>query len=748
MRTIKRFKRMKQLISLLVISVMVLQGFSQTYNRTDLENQTADYPFIWGAQYYRAPTPAKENWDADMKRFSELGFTDIKFWLQWRWSHPADGEYYFEDLDELMETAAKYNLRVTINAIFDVAPVWLYEKYPDAKQIMNNGDVIEPYVVGHRQIGGHPGPCYNHPGALEERQDFYAKAINHLKKHENLVLWDAWNEPELSFPQRGGELDKLACYCDHCKGGFVKWLENKYGDLANLNEVWGRNYRNWDQLELPKSTATCKDFIDWREFHGYSLLNEAKWRLAMTKELDPSRITYLHVVPNTTQPFNAVTTCMDDFEVSKYCDVFAATMNSGPYFTPQVVSAARGKVCYNVESHINGGSITMHQAVIDQNDLLNDFLPQVGMGIKGFMFWQFRPEILGKESPNWGVLNLDGSDRVVTRAAETFGKTIKPHVDELMKSFPKQPEVAIWKSQKNEIFHYCEYGDFNSLANSINAYSDFLYEHSYSFNFVNSELLSDLSQYKVLFMPSAYYLTREEAEAIDAWVHDGGVLLSEAHLGAYNDNTGRHNYNMPGFGLHKKWGIEEVETSTTYRLKMPEKEEVNLQVVSDVEKFLKDFGTTGGKYVPVAMNDGTVLWGAFRFAKIQADGATALGSFNADYPSIVAKKIGKGKVYYCGTNIGEGSGKDESGFNKFLLGILSESGVKTELESNKKDVWVKGLYEKEKLNFFVVRNMDDEASSVNLNFKGKARGMFSGMELKAGEDISLPVEFCDLFVVD
>jgi len=739
---------MKTIAIIISIVVIALKSYSQVYDRKDLDNQTADYPFVWGAQYYRAPTPAKENWDSDMKRFSELGFTDIKFWLQWRWSHPAKEKYYFEDLDELMEIAAKYKLRVTINAIFDVAPVWLYAKYPDAKQVMNNGDVIEPYVVSHRQIGGHPGPCYNHPGALQERKEFFVKAINHLKRHENLVFWDVWNEPELSYPQRDGELDKLACYCHNCKGAFIKWLEDKYNNLETLNMVWGRNYQRWDQVELPKSTQTFKDFIDWREFHGYTLLNEAKWRLEMAKELDPNRITYLHVVPNTTQPFNAVTTCMDDFEVSKHCDVFAATMNSGPYFTPQVVSAAQGKVSYNVESHINGGSITMHQAVVDQNDLLNDFLPQVGMGIKGFMFWQFRPEVLGREAPNWGVLNVDGSNRVVTKAAETFGKTIMPYVVELMKSFPKQPEVAIWKSQINEIFHYCKYGDFNSLAASINAYSDFLYKHSYAFNYVNSELLNDLSQYKVLIMPSAYYLTQQEADAIDAFVNNGGVLLSEAHLGAYNDNTGRHNYNMPGFGLDKKWGIKEVETSTTYRLKMPEKEEVNLQVVSDVQKFLKDFGTTGGKYVPIAMNDGTVLWGAFRFAKLEADNATALGSFTKDYPIVISKKIGKGKVWYCGTNIGEGSKKDESGFNKFVKSILSESGVKTELDANKKNIWVKGLYEKDKLNFMVIRNMDEEDSSVNLNFKGTARGLFSGRKIKPGENITLPKGFCDLFVVE
>ena len=79
---------------------------------------------------------------------------------------------------------------------------------------------------------------------------------------------------------------------------------------------------------------------------------------------------------------------------------------------------------------------------------------------------------------------------------------------------------------------------------------------------------------------------------------------------------------------------------------------------------------------------------------------------------------------------------------------MSESGVKTELDANKKDVWVKALYENEKLNFIVIRNMDKEASSVDLKFKGKAKGLFSGIEIKSGENISLPKGFCDLFVVE
>ncbi len=177
---------------------------------------------------------------------------------------------------------------------------------------------------------------------------------------------------------------------------------------------------------MPRQSACITDFIDWREFHLDVMTAEAKWRLDIVRKSDPKNVAYLHVVPNTMQPFNSVT-CVDDFDIAEMCDVWAASMNQNPVYTTQVTSAARGKVSYNVESHVNFGSLRMHQRALGLNDLLGDWLPQIGLGIKGFLFWQFRPEVLGTESPAWGVVNLDGSDRAGTDAARNLWKTLRPH---------------------------------------------------------------------------------------------------------------------------------------------------------------------------------------------------------------------------------------------------------------------------------------------------------------------------------
>jgi beta-galactosidase len=141
-----------------------------------------------------------------------------------------------------MNLAYSHKIRVTLNILFDVSPLWLLEKYPDAKQVLNNGQIVEPYADGFRQIEGHPGPCYNHPGALYERKKFMRILVNHFKSYPSLAMWDVWNEPELCHPQRTPDIARLACYYPFCQQKFIVWLKSKYLSFKNLNEVWGRCY--------------------------------------------------------------------------------------------------------------------------------------------------------------------------------------------------------------------------------------------------------------------------------------------------------------------------------------------------------------------------------------------------------------------------------------------------------------------------------------------------------------------------
>jgi beta-galactosidase len=705
------------------------------------------FPFLFGAQYYRAPTPEPECWAGDFAHMRELGFNAVKFFVQWRWSHRAPEHFFFDDLDALMELAGAHGLGVTLNFILDMAPVWLYDRCPDARQIDVMGHVVEPYAVSHRSAGGHPGPCYNHPEALLLRRSFVEEAIYRYRAHPALQMWDVWNEPELSFQQRTPSMANMVCYCDNCHRGFIGWLQRKYASLDHLNAVWGRPYAVWSQVEMPRVTGSIQDFIDWREFHLDTMTGEARWRLELVASLDSAHGRYLHVVPVW---FSAVT-CVDDFAVAEPCEVFAATMNASPAATTQVVSAARGKRCYNVESHVNHGFTDIHQSIIDAAALRRDLLPQVGLGIKGFLFWQYRPEVLGCEAPAWGLVRPDGTDRPVTRAARDFWGAIRPYADALLEAMPATPQVAIWKSRKNEIFHFCTQGTIQTLNTAIDAYTQALYWQSVPFSYINASMLVDgaLDGIRVLVMPSCYYLTQPEIDALDRWVRAGGVLLNEAHLAGYNGTTGRHSRVLPGGGLAEGWGIREVESTSSFHLKLDEQQVLAGAMPEDVRKALAQYGTAGGTHYPIRLAGGGLAWGAHRYAELAGERIVAEGAFNVA-PCLASLRVGNGAVLYCGTNFGQAE-PGRAGLRIMLDQALRMAGVRATADclTSADSVHLDILHRDGQPAFAVVLNRTAEEQTITVQTSGLWRSLFTGAQwrMTSGDAVLVPAAMAELFEI-
>lgn len=722
-------------------------------NTSSASSDIDRFPFLFGSQYYRAPTPEPECWETDFRSMQALGFNAVKFLVQWRWSHRAPDRFYFEDLDRLMDLAARHELGVTLNLLLDVSPVWLYEVHPDARPIDNRGLPVEPYAVGHRQIGGHPGPCYCHPGARADRQRFLAATIEHFKAHPALQMWDVWNEPELCYPQRTPNMANLACYCPHCGTRFRNWLRNRHGDLDRLNGVWGRCYETWDQVELPRGTGTIADFIDWREFHLDVMAHEAAWRLETVRQIDPRHGRYLHVVPN--RWFSAVT-CADDFAMAEHCEVFAATMNGQPGTFPYLISAARGKVCYNVESHLNFGTLDMHQRVLDLDEVLRDFLPQVGAGIKGILFWQYRAEVLGLEAPAWGLVKLDGSARPVTESVRRFWATLRPHAAELRRAFPLPAEIGIWRSRKNEIFHFCIQGYPNDFNAAIDAYVQALYWGNLPHRLIGGAMLAggELDGLRLLILPNAYYLTQTEAEVLDRWVRDGGVLIGEAHLGGYNGTTGRHSRVLPGCGLAESWGIREIDSTSSRHLRFGAGQSFDPESLSDdVRKALKEFGAGGSKFYPIRLANGQLVWGAHRYAQLGGDQLVSLGTFDGTTPCLARKSVGKGTVFYCGTNLGQAAERDPAGLQAILALAVAAAGIEpvgrlqpTQPGTVHLDILTEGAQPR----FAVLISQANRAQTIRLQGHGCWQGLFSGAtwKLNGQTRLKVPADFVEMFVIE
>jgi len=689
---------------------------------------TQEKDFIFGVQYYRAPTPHPESWESDLKNIRENGFTHIKFWVQWRWTHRAENEFYFEDVDRLMDLAAKNDLKVTLNVIFDVVPKWVTDQYPESKIVLANGTVLEPSVSCYRQIGGYPGTCYNHEKAFQERMKFLAKTVERYKDHPAMHMWDVWNEPEQCSPFREAKKETLTCFCDSCKAKFIAYLQEKYRTIEKLNQVWGRCYRDFDDIELPKEPVTFGDFMDFREFHLDKMTREANSRLRVVHEIDKKHPAYLHVVPNTSGIFNAMTG-VDDFELAKECDVFASTNFAQPIWSVLTLSAGAGKTCYNVECHVGAGTTKMHQKQIVLKDLAKELLPQIGMGIKGFMFWQYRPEILGFESPAWGVTKPDGTMGSVGKAAKIFIEKLSPYIPQILKSTPAKPEIAIWKGRKNEIFSFCINENMQPFAKTTEAYVNALYYQNLNCVIADDATIKKgLEGVKLLIMPYCYEADAELMEAVDRFVKEGGMLFCEAHLGGYNADAGRHSYRMPGQGMDEKWGILEDYTTSSYHLnQLVKNNDLNMDNIhDDVKKALNAYGLSGGKYFEIAMTFGFSVSGAERFACLKAENGEVIGTFQG-IPCMLLKKYGKGCILYCGTNLGEAAEHDREAFEKLVLKVTELAGVKPVISDLPRGVHMDMLSE----DMLIVHNETEEIVKIPTN--GKFKGIFNELVSEENE---------------
>jgi hypothetical protein len=204
---------------------------------------------------------------------------------------------------------------------------------------------------------------------------------------------------------------------------------------------------------------------------------------------------------------------------------------------------------------------------------------------------------------------------------------------------------------------------------------------------------------------------------------------------------------VPGSGLAEKWKLREIESVSSYRLKLKQDEVMQMNVSEDVRKLLKDFGVSGSKYFPIRLKSGNILWGAERFAKIESPDSDPLGWFHIDYPTIVQKAIGDGILIYCGTNRGEGSVKNKNGFMEIFNRLTKLAGIIPNLNYTgpANAIRVDPLFKNDRLEFFVVRNNLNENQKIRIDTDKTFKGLFSQNKILPDTYNEVPIAFCDIF---
>lgn len=580
-----------------------------------------EHPFsvvLYGGDYNPEQWP-KEIWKEDLRLFDLAGINSATVNVfSWAKLQPSEEEYCFEELDEIIDTLSKANIQIVLATATAAMPAWLVHKYPEVARV--------DYEGRRHKFGGRHNFCPNSRVFRHYARELTRRLAERYGSNPHVVCWHVSNE-------YGGQ-----CYCENCEKAFRVWLRQRYGTLEALNKAWntsfwGHTFYDWDEIVAPNAlgdglgqekTAFAGISIDYRRFMSDSLLDNFKMERDVIRESDPS-------TPITTNLMGTYKG-LDYFRWAKEMDIVSWD-NYPAYDTPWSMTA----MCHDLMRSLKGKPfMLMEQTPSQQNWQPYNSLKRPGQmraqsvqtlahGADTIQFFQLRRSVGGCEKFHGAVIEHAGTENArVFREVAAFGKELKNLTGLLGSEYPAQVGVIFdWDN-----YWALEYTSGPSVdlkyVDQLHRCYRYFYERNIPVDMVPAD--GDFSRYRVIAAPVLYMCKKGMKEALEAFVANGGVLVTSFMSGIVDESDNVHLGGYPG-PLRKLAGVwaEEIDAlapSQTNRVRFNDGKEYPCQLLCDI---------------------------------LHLEGAEALAVYGEDFyqgtPAVTCNSFGKGRVYYVATQM-------------------------------------------------------------------------------------------------
>jgi beta-galactosidase len=516
-------------------------------------------PYI-GAVYYRKTNPPREDWERDYRVAREDGHTLFRHWFAWNVIEVAPGRYVWEDFDRQLDLAAKYGLRTIIAEMSLDYPEWLYTQYPHARRENRHGVYAHSEMHVSCVTGGHQALCLDNDEVAEACARFLTALAQRYRDHPGLYGYDVWNECTFYHPD-------LLCYCPATQARFRQWLQDKYGDLARLKEMWHRySLTSWDDVEMSRQVASYPDVYDRIAFHNDNAFRWMRWKVDVLRNADPEHLIAAH--GNARSFADIAPACGDDFRAADLVDVFGYTYWHGNRCHPMLAgdlirSASRGKRFWRAEGVGDsdwlgrdsvGRPQLVHDTMHDPANIRLDFLLSFAAGASGFLNPRWRPLLDGPLFGAFGWYGMDGRRTERSAMVTALARwTNAPEVQPLWAAQPVRGEVAILISETSQANAYARHGSADFYSACVQGAWEAFAAANIQCDFVT---LPHIDACDLLYIPYPLAFTDTAVARLREWVAEGGHLVVEGCCGYFNE-YGHAFPQQPNRGLAEVLGCQE-----------------------------------------------------------------------------------------------------------------------------------------------------------------------------------------------
>jgi len=323
--------------------------------------------------------------------------------------------------------------------------------------------------------------------------------------------------------------DDGVCYSPSCREKFRDFLREDYGTLDALNEEWGTEYRDWDDLlrvtspdDLPSNTPAPRAdhwrFIDW------VVVDAHRFGRQCIREIDPTALVGLDgtesLYASTGIYWYNLVRAVDMINVYPYCDWPQKMFN---------------RHCVRSFLHPGMYSGMWFGGYVDERDEKYErYTPWYSLMLGFNSVWWYDTAIPGEIH---NALAPDFAPVDNFRQASEEVREIKAGVGrQIMRSEREHDRIAIHYSQRS--FHVDSLlrdpmieREPGKWQRATTEFITLILDLGLQFQMVATEqieageLISD--GYKVLIMPCSQALTEQEKVAIFEFVEQGGVVIAD-----------------------------------------------------------------------------------------------------------------------------------------------------------------------------------------------------------------------------
>lgn len=586
----------------------------------------------------------EKTWQEDMRIFRDARINSATINVfSWAKIQPSEGEYYFDELDAVMEMLSRENYDIVLATSTAALPAWMFKRYPEVGRTDFEGR--------HHKFGQRHNACPHSLIYQKFAKRLAGKLAERYGDNPHLKCWHINNE-------YGGE-----CFCENCEQAFRVWLKDRYKTIEALNtawnlEFWGHTIYDWDEIVLPNAlsegishedTAFAGMSIDYRRFNSDGMLENFKMERNAIRVFDKE-------TPITTNLMGTYKN-LDYFKWAKEMDIVSWD-NYPAYDTPWSQVAMRHDLMRGLKDQ---PFMLMEQTPSQQNWQPYNSLKKPGQmraqsfqtvahGADTIQFFQLRRSVGACEKFHGAVIEHVGTENTrVFREVQQLGKELESLGDQLIGA--KNP------AQVGVIFDWENYWalEYTSGPNKdlqyvdqIHQYYNYFYQRNISVDMVPVDV--DFSKYKVIVAPVLYMIKAGMQEALERFVAAGGILVTTFMSGLVNESDNVYLGGYPG-PLRQLAGIwaEEIDALA------PEQSN-GVRLLSEAE---------GKSFL---LSD-----------LIHLEGAESLGEYTDNFykgmPVATRNSFGKGQTYYIGTQLEE----------RLLAEILDQATVAAELTATVKE---------------------------------------------------------------